>query len=175
MRVTNAVLSFVLAVALAAAGIVVAVEIALAGLDDSYWVLPWPDWYRWLLDHNWTDTVVAVTCWGLCVAGAILLFFALAIYRPLRLDAKPYNPDVNSTVRRSSLERSLQRTAQTIDGIVGVGVKVSRHTVRIKARSNRRDIAGLRDDVARSVSGQLETLHLVNPPQVRVQVAPRGR
>ena len=175
MRVINAVLSLVLAAALAAAGVVVAVEIALAGSGDSHWVLPWSEWYQWLLDHNWTETPVAVGCWALVVAGVALLFFALAIYRPLMLDAKPYSPDVAPFVRRSSLERSLQRTAQAIDGIVSAGVKVSRHTVRIKARSNRRDVGGLRDSVAESVSAQLEVLRLINPPQVRVQVTPRSR
>jgi hypothetical protein len=175
MRVTNAVLSLVLAAVLAAAGIVVAVEIALAGLGDSHWILPWPDWYRWLLDHAWTETAVAITCWALCLVGVVLVFFALAIYRPLMLPANPYSPDVAPMVRRSSLERSLQRTAQAIDGIVGAGVKVSRHTVRIKARSNRRDIAGLRDRIAQSVSEQINTLRLVNPPHVRVQVRPRSR
>jgi len=175
MRVTNAILSFVLAVALAAAGIVAAVEIALAGSGDAHWFVPWEDWYRWLLDHNWSESVVAYTCWGLCVAGAILLFFALARYRPVRLDATPYHPDVSPSVRRSSLERSLQRTAKATDGVVAADVKVKRHTVRIKARSNRRDIAGLRDQVAESVTGQVAVLRLIDPPQVRVQVARRKR
>jgi hypothetical protein len=175
VRIANSLLSLLLAAALAAAGIVVAVEIALAGLGDSHWLLPWPDWYRWAVDHTWTATPVAVTCWALAVVGLILLVFALAPYRPLTLEARPYSPDVVSLVRRASLERSLQRAAQAIDGIVGAGVKVTRHTVRIKARSNRRDVAGLRDDVAQSVSARLDMLHLVPPPQVRVQVVARTR
>jgi hypothetical protein len=173
--IANRVLSLLLAAALAAAGIVVAVEIALAGLGDSRWVLRWPDWYRWAVDHDWTVAPVTVACWALVVAGLILLFFALALYRPITLEARPYSPDVVSLVRRAALERSLQRAAQAIDGIVGAGVKVSRHTVRIKARSNRRDVGGLRDSVAQSVGARLDMLHLANPPQVRVQVQARSR
>jgi hypothetical protein len=175
MRLTNALVSLVLAVALAAAGIVVAVEIALAGLGDDRWLLPWSNWYRWLLDHNWTETAVAVTCWGLCAVGVILLILAVARYRPVALEATPYDPDVASSIRRSSLERSLQRTAQSTDGVANAGVKVSRHSVRIKARSNRRDIAGLRDDIAHSVGVRLDGLRLVAPLQVRVQVVSRSR
>jgi hypothetical protein len=175
MRLTNALVSLVLAIALAAAGIVVAVEIALAGLGEDHWLLPWPDWYNWLLNHNWTETAVAVTCWALCAVGVILLFLALARYRPVTLEATPYNADVASSIRRSSLEHSLQRTAQGTDGIAKAGVKVSRHTVRIKARSNRRDVTGMRDDIAQSIRDRLDGLRLVVPLQVRVHVAPRGR
>jgi len=175
VRIANGLLSLVVAAALAAGGIVVSVEIALAGLGDSHWLLPWPDWYRWAVDHTWTVAPVTVTCWALVGAGVILLFFALALYRPVSLEARPYSPDVVSLVRRAALERSLQRAAQAIDGIVGAGVKVTQHTVRIKARSNRRDVGGLRDDVAESVRARLDMLHLVRPPQVRVQVVPRSR
>ena len=175
MRIANSVLALVLAAAVAAAGVVVAVEITLAGMGDSRWLLRWSDWYRWALDHNWTAAPVTLACWGLVVAGLVVLFFALALYRPLTLEARPYSPDVVSLVRRASLERSLQRAAQGIDGIVGAGVKVSGHTVRIKARSNRRDVSGLRDDIAQSVSARLDMLHLAHPPQVRVQVVARSR
>ena len=144
-------------------------------MGDSHWLLPWPDWYRWAVDHTWTALPVTLTCWGLFVVGLILLFFALASYRPVTLEARPYSADVVSLVRRAPLERSLQRAAQAIDGIVGAGVKVSRHSVRIKARSNRRDVGGLRDDVAQSVRARLDMLHLVHPPQVRVQVVARSR
>jgi hypothetical protein len=175
VRFANSLLSLLLAAALAAAGIVVAVEIALAGLGDSYWLLPWPNWYRWALDHTWTVAPVVVAGWALVVVGLILLFFALAPYRPVTLEARPYSPDVVSLVRRAALERSLGRAAQAIDGIVGAGVKISRHSVRIKARSNRRDVVGLRDDVVRTVGARLDTLHLVQPPRLRVQVVARSR
>ena len=139
MRLTNRLLSLVLACLLAAAGAVVAVEIVLATLSDPYWVLPWPRWHRWALDHTWTATPVEVTCWILVAVGLAIVVVGVVRYRPVALPAEPYGAGVTASVRRSSLERSLQRASQQVDGISGAAVTASGRHIRVTARSNRRD------------------------------------
>jgi Family of unknown function (DUF6286) len=175
MRLTNRLLSVVLASLVAAAGAVVAVEIALAALSDPHWVLPWPRWHRWALDHTWAADPVVVTCWVLVAVGLVILFVGVVRYRPVAVPAEPLGAGVTASVRRSSLERSLQRASQQIDGISAATVKVSRRRVRVSARSNRRDTGGLKQAVTDSVAARLGALRLAKQPDLRVRVVSRSR
>jgi Family of unknown function (DUF6286) len=175
MRVANRLLAALLAGALAVAGVVVAVEIALAGAGDAHWLLDWRQWRRWALEHTWTTTAMQVTCYALVAAGLILIILALARHKPVALDVQSDRPDVTARVRRSDLEGSLQRAAQSVDGIAKAGARITKKRARVTARSNRRDISGLQDAVTAAVGHRLEPLHLVQPPALQVHVSPRSK
>ena len=175
MRLTNRLLSLVLACLLAVAAAVVAVEIVLAALSDPYWVLPWPRWHRWALNHTWTATPIEVTCWILVAVGLVIVIVGAVRYRPVALPAQPYGVGVTASVRRSSVERSLQHASLQVDGISSAVVKASGRRVRVTARSNRRDTSGLKDGVGQSVGIRLAALHLAKQLDLRVRVVSTNR
>ena len=175
MRVANRVLAALLAVALAVAGVVATIEIALAEAGDAHWLADWRAWRSWGLDHDWTTTAVRVTCYGLCAGGLILVVMALARHRPISLDVKSDRPDIAARVHRSGLEAALQRAALNVDGIARAGVHISRSQARVTALSNRRDIAGLQDTITATASQRLAALRLTEPPALRVRVRSRSQ
>ncbi|HSS09894.1 MAG TPA: DUF6286 domain-containing protein [Acidimicrobiales bacterium] len=172
MRVANRLVSALLALALIVAGVVVAVEIVLASLGQPPWLLAWHDWHHWALAHSWTAAPVRATLWGLCVAGALLFMLAFA-RQPVELDTDSSDPQVKAQIRRSSLETSLRRAAQQVDGIASARVRVSRQKVQATARSRRRDTTGLPEAVKDTVSHRLRAFHLTDEPAVHVRVDPR--
>jgi hypothetical protein len=175
MRVANRLVSAVLALGVATTSVIVAVEIALAGLDRPAWLLPWHDWYRWTLEHSWTASASRLTLYGLCVAGLMLLLLAFAPQRPVVLDTEKTDPQITTRIRRRALEASLRRAAQEVDGVAAATVRVSTKQVRVRARSKRRDATGLSETITTTVAERLGTFQLARQPTVDVDVRPRSQ
>lgn len=172
MRIPNRVLAAVLGLALLAGGLVVAVEIVVAGFDRRPWVLPHDDWYRSARLRAWESAPPRWIFIGLVVAGLLLLALQLARRRPGALALTP--GAVPAEVGRRSLERSLAREATRIDGIAGAKARIGKDRAEVVATSARRQTDDLPPALTEAVGRRMAAVGLARPPAVRVKVQGRG-
>ena len=171
MRIANRVVAAVLALGLLVAGLLVAVEIVVAGFDRRPWVLPHDDWYDSARTRMWEDAPPRWIFIGLVVAGLLLLFLQFARRRPTALPMTAGG--VPADVARRSLERSLAREAARVDGVSSARAKVDGERVDVRASSNRRQVDDLQPRVTETLERRMGALGLARPPSVRVKVQGR--
>jgi hypothetical protein len=172
MRIANRVIAAVLALGLLVGGLVVAVEIVVAGFDRRPWVLPYDRWYVSARARTWESAPPRWIFIGLVVAGLVLLFLQFARRRPTALDLTP--GAVPADLGRRSLERSLVREAMRVDGISAARAKIGRERAEVVATSGRRQTSDLPPAVTQALDRRVGTLGLARPPAVRVKVHGRG-
>ena len=172
MRVANRVVAAVLGLALLVGGLLVAVEIVVAGFDRQPWVLPHDDWYESARRRSWEDAPPRWIFIGLVVAGLLLLLLQLARRRPSALNMTP--GAVPADISRRSLEKALVREAARVDGISAAKAKVREDRADIVASSNRRQTDDLGPAVTEVLDQRMGTLGLARPPAVRVKVQGRS-
>ncbi|MDQ4069396.1 MAG: DUF6286 domain-containing protein, partial [Actinomycetota bacterium] len=172
VRIANRVVAAVLALGLLAGGLLVAVEIVVAGFDRRPWVLPHDDWYVSARTRSWESAPARWIFIGLAVAGLLLLLLQLARRRPTALALTP--GAVPTEVGRRSLERSLVREATTIDGVAAAKARVDGDRAEVVATSNRRQTDDLQPRLTQALDRRMAALGLARPPSVRVKVRGRG-
>ncbi len=172
MRVANRVLAAVLGLALFVGGIVIAVEIVVAGFDRRPWVLPHDRWYTSARLRTWEAAPPRWIFIGLLVAGLLILFLQLARRRPtaLALTAGAVPADLG----RRSLEKALVREAIRVDGVSAAKAKAGADTVDVVATSNRRQTGDLEPRVTVALDRRLAALGLARQPTVKVKVHGRS-
>jgi len=172
MRVANRVLAAVLGLALFVGGLLVAVEIVVAGFDRRPWVLPHDRWYTSARLRSWESAPPRWILIGLVVAGLLVLFLQLARRRPSAFALTP--GAVPADLGRRSLEKALVREATRVDGVAAAKAKVSEDRVDIVASSNRRQTEDLGPRVTQALDRRLGALGLARPPAVKVKVHGRS-
>jgi len=172
VRVANRVLAAVLALALLVGGLIVAVEIVVAGFDRRPWALPHDDWYRSARLRTWDSAPPRWIFIGLVAAGLLLLGVQLARRRPTALALTP--GAVPADVGRRSLERSLTREATSVDGIAAAKARVGKEKAAVVASSNRRQTDDLEPVVSHALDRRMAAIGLARPPAVRVKVQGRS-
>jgi len=171
MRVANRVVAALLALALMVGGLLVAVEIVVAGFDRRPWVLPHDRWYRSARLRSWESAPARWIFIALLAAGLLLLFLQLVRRRPTVLPLT--DGAVPADLGRRSLERSLARTASDLDGVAAARVKIGEARAEVVATTNRRQAGDLQARVAEAIEGRVQSLGLARPPGVRVKVHTR--
>lgn len=172
MKIPNRVLAAVLGLTLLAGGLIVAVEIVVAGFDRRPWVLPHDDWYRSARLRTWESAPPRWIFIGLVAAGLLLLVLQLARRRPSTLALMP--GAVPADVGRRSLERSLAREAARVDGIAGAKAKIAKEKAEVVATSSRRQTDDLPPALTEALDRRLGSIGLARPPAVRVKVHGRA-
>jgi len=172
MRIANRVLAAVLALALFVGGLLIAVEIVVAGFDRRPWVVPHDSWYISARLRSWDSAPLRWIFIGLAATGLALLVSQLARRRPAFLALTPGG--VPADLGRRSLEKSLVREATRVDGVSGAKAKVSDGRADIVASSNRRQTDDLGPRVAEALDRRMSALGLARPPVVRVKVHGRS-
>lgn len=172
MRIADRVLAAVLGLALLVGGLIVAVEIVIAGFDRQPWVLPHDQWYRSARLRTWDSAPPRWIFIGLVAAGLALLLLQLARRRPAALALAP--GAVPADVSRRSVERSLAREAARVDGIAAARTKIGKDRAEVTASSNRRQTGDLEPAVSAAVDRRLAAIGVARPPAVRVKVQGRG-
>lgn len=178
MRLVNRPLAFILAVALAAAGIIVIIEVIAFAAHASPVVVPWPTWYDWARRTRWDALVVRVWSVILIAIGLLILAVELKPSRVTRLRLRSDDQATDAALTRSGLSGALRAAATSIDGITGAAVTVRRRRARVMARSAARGHAtagALKEPVTQAVRGRLDDLDLRHPPRVTVRISPRRR
>ncbi|MDQ3643652.1 MAG: alkaline shock response membrane anchor protein AmaP [Actinomycetota bacterium] len=172
MRVANRVLAAVLALALFVGGLLIAVEIVVAGFDRRPWVVPHDDWYTSARLRSWESAPPRWIFIGLAAAGLTLLISQLARRRATTLALAPGS--VPADLGRRSLEKSLVRAASRVDGVSAAKAKIKNDKADVVASSNRRQTDDLGPAVTEALDRRMGALGLARPPAVRVKVNGRS-
>lgn len=131
MRAQNRVLAVAAALGLVAGGVLVAVEIALAGLGRGPWIIPYDDWYASARAEHWDSSGPRSLFVALGVAGMVLVALQLVRARPRSV---PLEGGVaRAGLARRSLEQALVRTAESQPGVASATARIGRHRARIVA------------------------------------------
>lgn len=185
MRAANRLLSVLLAVVIAVAGVLTIIEIIVAAFGNKPAIVKW----KGLVDHlsttQWKTAGPRVVAIVLILVGLLLLLFALRRGKPATIPLSTSASDVDMTTTRRSLQRSLGNNASTVNGIQDASAKVTRRKVVIKAQAT----AGVPKSEAKSrLNGEiqqvLDTMSLADrrrlvvkvssTPETDVGTAPRG-
>jgi hypothetical protein len=178
MRLLNRPLAFILAAALAVAGIIVIIEVVAFHLNSSPLLLHWTTWYRWAHKTHWDALVVQVWSAILIVIGALILALELKPRRVTRLALRSSDDVTDAAVTRSGLAGMLRAAATGVDGISSAAVIVRRRRAQVIATSAARGrpaAEALKLPVTQALSDRLENLDLRHPPRLKVRVNSRSR
>jgi len=148
------------ALALAAAGLVVAGEIVVTGVRHRPWLVPHDRWYQAARAHPWSAAPVQWVCLALAAAGTMLLVATLARRGPAALPLGREPGTGPAQVDRASLEGALARTVEGVDGIDRASVRVGPEGTKVAARTTHRDLGDLRARVGTAVAQHLADLDL---------------
>ncbi|WP_199431691.1 DUF6286 domain-containing protein [Qaidamihabitans albus] len=177
MRILVRLLSTLLALAVAAAGGLLALETAWQWWrpDGAPLLLPWPRWLDALAGLRWDAPVVRLTAALTALTGLVLMLVAAAARRrAVRL----HDPatEVSVTMSPRSLARAVGQHVRAQDNVSGATVTANAKKVRVRARSALEDEEGLRPRLTESVSTLLGDVPLVRHPKVSVVVdSPKDR
>lgn len=180
MRVVLRVLAPLLGLALAAVGVVLAIEVVAAwtrlDTDQAGVLVPWPQWRATLEQVHWSDQPVGWIAIGVGVVGLVLILVAL---RARRVDIPIDAPSDGMTVTTSPrvLARLVGQRVRQADDVAAATVTASKSRIAVSAQGwGELDGATgkrLRSSISDSVSALLETLPLHRTPRVTVSVAQR--
>jgi hypothetical protein len=165
--------SVVTAALLAAAAIILTVEVVGALVGRPPGVLPVVDLARLGRSLRWDDVLVLAVASLLAALGLLLLLLAL---RPGRLRAIPLRSDDANMVlgiARPDLRRYVARAAEDVDGVDRARVRVRGRRIRVRAVSPLHDVGGLTDRVRGTVTERLDELAPLHRPHLRVTVRHR--
>lgn len=177
MRPFVRLLSTLLALAFAAAGAVLALEVGW-----HWWrpgsgplLVPWPRWQAGLTSLGWDAYAVRVGAGVLAAAGLVLLLCAVAAKsRAVRLTDPAAEVSVSTSPR--SLARLVGLTVRAQDNVAGATVTASARRVRVRAKSTLETEGELRPRLLETVSALLDDVPLVRRPKVSVVVdSPKDR
>ena len=171
MRLVNRILATLLALALVAGAVIALVEIVLAALGRSPWLVPYPDWSTWLSEQTFESAAVRAVLIGLVALGLVLVVLAVRRGRPGSVPLPTTTESVRVTASRRGLERTLTTAATRPEGISAARVRAGRRSARVKVTTDLRDPGDLRGAVVGSVTDRLAELGLEGTIRPRVTLS----
>ncbi len=172
MRIVNRVLAVAAALGLAAGGVVVIIEIALASAGRGPWLVPYDSWYRSARTNHWDSSGARTLFLALALAGAIMVILQVVKPRPRSI---PLEPGVaRAGVARRSLERALARTVGNETGVATATARIRRRRARVVAAT----VAPpdeLRPRLEEAAHAHLRDLGLDGRLRVAVDIHPRNK
>lgn len=178
MRLLNRPLAFILAIALAAASVILIVEVIEFAVGSGPVIVHWTTWYHWAHSTKWSAQVIRVWSAILIVIGVLILALELKPRRITRLRLRSGDQATDAALARSGLAGTLRAAATGIDGISSAEVTVRRRRAHVAARSAARGRAAadtLKQPVTQAVGDRLSALDLQHPPRLKVRVNTRRR
>ena len=173
MRLMNRPLALILALALAATGIIIAIEVIAFALGAKPVVVPWTTWQHWAMTTDWNRAVVKVWSVILIVVGALFLLVQLKPRRVSRLAMDGHNKHTDAGMTRKGLAGAVRAAVLDIDGIAKADTVASRRSVRVTATSSAQDSEAaeeLLDPVQQAAERELDSLGLKRTMRVRASV-----
>ena len=175
MRLVSRLVAVAVALFLAAAGVLVAVEIVVAELGNDPWLIPYDRWYEDGRTHDWSSAPSRQLFAALAALGLLLLVLQLARRRPTVLAMEKGRSQHDAALNRRGVERSLVRAVSRVDGVASSKVSIKRGTARVRATSNRRQPGDLESRIGEAARQRLSSLGLAQPPSVAVRLQHRGQ
>lgn len=176
MRFVNRLLAALVALALAAVGVLVVIEVIAERLGNDPAIVEWPDIYRWAQRTSLAQGSVRVACIITAVAGLALLLIEFKRRRPTRLAVDSDGADAAYT--RRGVARAIGDVVDEVDGVQRAAVTVRRRRIRIRARSSGVEpytAQSLEEPVTEAARSRLADLELKSEPRLQVQVTNRRR
>ena len=175
MRVLRRVLAPLLGLAVAAAGVLLVIEVVAAWVRPAATtglVVPWPDWRATLEDLTWTRSPVPAIAIGAAVAGLLLVLLGVVARRSYILLGPPA-PEVTVTTSARVLAQLVGRRVRATDDVAGASVTASRRRIAVSAQAWESPGSELRSVVTERVDALLDELALDHRPRVAVSVQRR--
>jgi hypothetical protein len=178
MRVLLRVLAPLFGLAIAAAGVVLAIEVVAAwtriDTDESGVIVPWPQWRTALEQLHWSDQPVPWIAIGVAVVGWIVMMVGAQARRvAIPLDGPASWMTVTTSPR--VLARLVGQRVRKGDDVAGATVTASKRRIGIAAQGwgelDAETSKALRASVAQDVDGLLETVPLRRRPRVALTVS----
>lgn len=175
MRVLLRVLAPLLGLALAAAGVLLVIEVVAAWLRPAATaglVVPWHTWRTALEDLTWAQPPVPLVAGAAAAVGSLLLLVGLLARRSdVRLDGP--GPGITVTTSPRVLAKLVGRRVRATDDVAGAQVTASRRRISVSAQGWGGAGPALRATVADRVDDLLDELPLHRRPRVVVSVHER--
>jgi hypothetical protein len=166
------VLAPVMGMALAAAGLLVVIEVVAAWVlpeTNRGLLVPWPDWLATLANLSWNQSPVPGIAIGVGVAGLLLIIVGLAARRrEVRLEAP--KADMTVTTSPRVLARLVGTRVRDSDDVLSASVTASARRVAVTALVWHDAPPDLREVIVGRVQVLLDELPLRRRPRVAVSV-----
>lgn len=175
MRVLLRVLAPLLGLALAAAGVLIVIEVVAAWLRPTATtglVVPWPNWRTGLESLTWTARPVLFIAIAVAVLGLLLVLLGL-LSRRSDIVLVAGSPEVTVTTSPRVLARLVGQRVRATEDVAGASVTASRRKVSVAAQGWAGSSTGLREVIRHDVDELLDDLPLQRRPRVTVSVQDR--
>jgi len=169
VRAANRLLATLIALVLLAGGLLVAIEIAFAQAGAHPVLLPHHRWYRALRHAEWSDPSTRAVLGLMVAVGLALLVLEALKRRPSSLSTQA-GESARYEVDRRSLEASLRRTAQSVDGVEKARARARAGRLDVIARASRSLAPEAEPRLDGLVSTRVDELELDPVPTVRVKI-----
>lgn len=181
MRAVLRLLAPLLGLALAAAGVVLAIEVVVAWtrLDSERpgVIIPWPEWWATLEQVRWSEWLVPWLGIGVAVIGLILALIGLGARRSV-IVVDPPSEGMTVTTSPHVLARMVGQRVRAADDVARASVTASRRKIGVSALGwgdpTGPDGVQLRSSVTETVDGLLDEVPLRRRPRVRVTLQQRS-
>lgn len=173
MRLLNRPLALLLAAALAATGIIIAIEVIAFAVGAKHVVVPWPSWQHWASTTHWNRAVIKVWAVILIVVGLIFLLSQLKPRRVTRLSLTSSDDHTDAAITRKGLAGAVRAAVLDVDGIAKADTVAARRRVTVSATSSAQDSEAakeLTDPVHDAAQAQIDSLGLTKKIRVRTTV-----
>lgn len=176
MRVLLRLIAPLLGLGLAAAGVLLAIEVTVAWIrtgTTSGLVVPWPAWRIAAETTPWATPIMAVLGIAVALTGLLLLLIGLLARRHDIALAGPA-PGMTVTTSPRVLARLVGRRVRAADDVSEASVTATARKISVRAHGidGTADPA-LRDSIGERVEGLLDELPLARRPRVGVVVQER--
>jgi hypothetical protein len=175
MRVLLRLLAPLLGLAMAAAGLLLVIEVVAAWVRPGVGtglVVPWPEWRTTLENLTWAESPVPGVAIAVAVAGLLLLLVGLLARRSdVVLDAP--GPEMTVTTSPKVLARLVGRRVRTTEDVAGATVTATARRVAVSVEGWNDPGPELGSAVEARVSELLDQLPLHVRPRVSVSVQDR--
>lgn len=175
MRLLLRVLSTVLGLALATAGLLLVIEVVAAWVRPAIptgLVVPWADWRATLERTAWMDSPVPAVAIGVAGFGLLLALTGL-LARRSDLVLRTAAPEITVTTSPRVLARIVGRRVRAVDDVAGAAVTATRRRISVSVQGWDDPGRELREAVADEVGELLDELPLGARPRVSVSVQER--
>ncbi|WP_020671944.1 DUF6286 domain-containing protein [Amycolatopsis nigrescens] len=177
MRLFVRLLSTLLALAVAGAGVLLAIEVGWHWWrpQDAPLLVPWPSWRDRLAGIGWDSFAIRLTAGLIAAAGLIaLLMSAAARRRDVRLTDPADGVSVTTSPR--SLARMVGQRVRAQENVSGASVTATAKKVRVRVISKLETENELRPRLIETVGELLGEVPLARKPKVSVVVdSPKDR
>lgn len=158
------------ALVLFATGLLIAVETISALFGRPARIVPYDRVADWARASTWQDNAVMACAGAIAIVGMLLILIGTVSGRPRLVPLRSSDPNMIISTPRRMLARVLGTVAAQVDGVRQARAKVRGRRVTVRAGTDLRDTAALRERVRDAVEDELAKLAPVGRYTVKTKV-----